>query len=117
MAATTNGRTDVTPEERVQEVFARVRAKDPRVADLYAPDATLTSSGPSREGRDAIREFYEGVFRGGGVQPRVQELYSSPPIVIAVLRVGTPSGEEHRVADVFDVGDEGIRSMRACMLT
>ena len=105
----------MTPEEMVREVFARVRAGDIRVAELYAPDGKLTNTDKTHEGREAITEFYRGVIRNGGVQPQVKEVYVSLPLVVAVLQVETPSGTVHHVADVFEVGDGAIRSMRACM--
>jgi hypothetical protein len=107
----------VKPDELVREVFARVRANDIGVADLYAPDATLTSSDVTQVGRAAIAEFYLSRFREGGVQPQVQDIYLSLPLVVAVLRVETPSGAVHHVADVFEVVGGSIRSMRACMRT
>jgi ketosteroid isomerase-like protein len=107
----------VTPEETVREVFARVRAGDIRVAELYATDATLTNSDKTHEGREAIIDFYTNVIRNGGVQPQVEALYVNLPTVVAVLRVSAGSGVVHHVADVFQVAEGSIRSMRACMLT
>jgi SnoaL-like domain len=105
----------VSPEELVREVFARVRASNIEVAQLYAPDATLTASDTTHKGRAAIAEFYASRFHEGGVHPQVQEIYLNPPLVVAVLRVTAASGVVHHVADVFELEGGLIRSMRACM--
>lgn len=99
--------------DRVREVFARVGAGDPTVADLYAEDAVLVyGDGPDArvEGREAIRAFYE---RASALhpQPQVEELVEAPPYYAVVVDV--PIADGHiRALDVFEVDDDGIRSLR-----
>jgi len=44
------------------EYFSRMRARDASVVELFHDDATLVGLGTARTGKDAIREFYEGVI-------------------------------------------------------
>jgi hypothetical protein len=106
----------MTPEERVLAVFDRVRRSDPSVSDLYAIDATLRARNELHEGRAAIGRFYEERFRTSPVQPQVDDLFVSLPVVVAVLSVTMGNGDVRRFADVFEVDDEGIRSLRVCQL-
>jgi hypothetical protein len=101
--------------EVVREVFARVRNKDPRVADLYCVDATLTENGIVHAGRDAIREFYLRVFSASAPHPMVRGTWQGGSTYVALVEVTLGSGEVAHAADVFDVGDEGIRSLRICL--
>ena len=98
----------------VREVFARVRNRDPGVADLYHQDATLTADGTVHEGRDAIRAFYLGVFSGSGPHPTVRGLWNGGSIYAALLEVSRDAGGVIHAVDVFDVDRDGIRSMRIC---
>ena len=106
---------DVSEHEEgiVREVFARVRNKDPKVADLYHQDATLTSD-TVHSGRDAIRSFYLGVFSGRGPHPQVRGLWNNGSTYAALLEVTYGDGEVIHAVDVFDVDHDGIRSMRVC---
>jgi hypothetical protein len=97
----------------VRTVFARVRACDPTVSDLYADDATIRSADGLFEGRQAIARFYDRV-RAPGVQPQVEDLFVNLPLVVAVLNVTTSDGAVVRVADVFEVGEDAIRSLQIC---
>jgi hypothetical protein len=101
-------------EARVREVFARVRNRDPKVADLYHQDATLTANGAVHEGRDAIRSFYLGVFSGDAPHPQVRGLWINGSTYAALLEVTRDSGAVIHAVDVFDVDADGIRSMRVC---
>jgi SnoaL-like domain len=105
----------MTPEEMVRAVFARVRACDPTVSDLYAADATLRSSEGLYEGREAIAGFYKERFRTARVQPDIEDLFVNLPLVVALLRVSTGDGAVLRVVDVFEVGDAAINSLQICM--
>jgi hypothetical protein len=99
----------------VREVFARVRNRDPAVADLYHEDATLSEGGGHvHKGRDAIRAFYQGVFSGRGPHPRVRGLWNSGSVYAALLEVTFAAGSVTHAVDVFDVDRDGIRSMRVC---
>jgi hypothetical protein len=104
----------MTSEEMVRAVFSRVRACDPAVSELYALDATLTSPDGRHEGRGAIAAFYEERFRMGRVEPHIEALFVNLPTVVALLRVSMSEGESIRVVDVFEVGEEGIRSLHIC---
>jgi hypothetical protein len=107
---------DVSEHEEgiVREVFARVRNRDPGVADLYHQDATLTADGTVHEGRDAIRAFYLGVFSGSGPHPMVRGLWNGGSVYAALLEVSRDSGGVIHAVDVFNVDSDGIRSMRIC---
>src|SRR5579884_2020770 len=106
----------MTPEEIVTSVFARVRARDIRVADLYAEDAHLTSmDGEVHRGRDAIRAFYKQVVEVTKPNPQVVGLFVNLPTVAAVINAGTTEHIANAV-DVFHVEDGEIRSMRICMV-
>jgi hypothetical protein len=99
----------------VREVFARVRNRDPKVADLYHQDAALTAGdGTVHQGRDAIRAFYLGVFSGSGPHPAVRGLWNSGTYYAALLEVSRDSGEVIHALDFFDVDGDHIRSMRIC---
>ncbi|HZS14444.1 MAG TPA: nuclear transport factor 2 family protein [Candidatus Dormibacteraeota bacterium] len=105
----------MTPEEIVTSVFARVRARDIRVADLYAEDATLYSHDGVHRGRDAIRAFYKNVVEVTKPNPQVVGLFVNLPTVAAVINAGTTEHIANAV-DVFQVEDGEIRSMRICMV-
>jgi hypothetical protein len=104
----------MTPEELVLEVFVRARAHDARVADLYAPDATLTFSFGTIRGREAIADFYRKNF-AEGVDPEVTALYANPPLVVTVNKAYL-SGNKIDVVDVFEVAGDFVRSMHACRM-
>jgi hypothetical protein len=106
----------MSPEERVRSVFDRVRRSDPTVSDLYAIDATLGSRGEIHEGREAIARFYEERFRTSAVQPHVDDLFVNLPLVVVMLSVTMSDGQVRRFADVFEVDEEAIRSLRVCQL-
>src|SRR5438445_6014157 len=104
----------MTPEEIVHAVFARVRAADPAVAQLYAPDAVLDHGDGLHSGREEIEAFYRGVFLNRRPQPHVAALFVNLPTVAALLRVETADEGEINVVDVFQVSDGLIREMRVC---
>jgi hypothetical protein len=105
----------MTPEEIVHTVFARVRAKDPSVAQLYAPDAVLDHGDGLHEGREEIEAFYRGVFINRAPQPHVQKLFVNLPTVAALLRVDTSDEGVIEVVDVFQVSDGQIQAMKVCL--
>jgi hypothetical protein len=102
------------PQEIVHSVFARVRAADPSVAELYAVDARLETVAGPRVGRQEIDAFYREVFRSARPQPHVEAVFTNPPTVVALLRVIGSHGSIRRAVDIFDVADGAIRSMRIC---
>ena len=98
--------------DRVREVFARVRSGDARVADLYSEDGVIIfGSGSSRvQGREAIRAFYQRAIETIRPQPRVLYVLEQPPLFVAIVDV--PSDDvRRRAVDVFEVDDDGIRSL------
>jgi len=98
--------------DRVREVFARVRNGDARVADLYAEDGVIIfGSGDSRvQGREAIRVFYQRAIDTIRPQPQVLTILEQSPLYVAIVDV--PSDEVRRRAlDLFEVDDDGIRSL------
>lgn len=111
MLAGSGGRMTADDSATVVEVFARVRARDDRVADLYAPDATLTADDAVYSGRDAIREFYRGVFANGSPKPVVRGLWHNATSYAALIEAQRGAEPVHAV-DVFDVVDGVIRLLR-----
>lgn len=106
--------TPMPAEEMVRTVFARVRAADPAVADLYAEDARLDHGDGVHQGRAAIAAFYRDVFVTTRPQPQVEALFVNLPVVAALLRVAMGDGSVLRVVDVFHVEDGAIQSMSVC---
>lgn len=97
--------------DRVREVFARVAAGDSSVADLYAEDAVVNYGADGKaEGREAIRAFYRENIERAHPQPRVEAVLENPPLYVALVDVPTDEGHM-RALDLFEVDDEGIRSL------
>jgi hypothetical protein len=89
-----------------------MRAGDEAVVDLFHPDAKLVGLGTTRAGKDAIREFYQGVIRRAGPTPR-----SAGPLLVDGSRVAAEIYIDladdvcvHAV-DIFVVEDGRIRSL------
>jgi hypothetical protein len=101
------------PEALARTLFDRVRSCDPSVADLFADDATFDHGDTQVHGRAAIAAFYAELFATAAPQPEVTDVFVGPPHVVAVLRVQVPDGEV-RVADLLEVEDGLIRSLRVC---
>jgi len=96
---------------RVREVFARVRNGDVSVADLYAEDAVIVYGPAGRaEGREAIRAFYTAAISAIGAQPQVEDVLEAPPFYVAIVNVPTQTGL-HRVLDLFELDESGIRKL------
>jgi hypothetical protein len=102
---------EIRGADRVREVFARVAAGDASVADLYAEDAVVNYGAQGKvEGREAIRAFYRATIERVHPQPRVEAVVEDPPLYVALIDVPTDDGHM-RTLDLFDVDDEGIRSL------
>ena len=99
-----------TPIDRVHSVFARVRAADLSVADLYNDDAELTAAGRTLCGRKAIRDYYAEKFVARP-HPHVVATLTGGSMVAAVLDVQMPDGRRASAVDVFELDDTGIVSM------
>jgi uncharacterized protein (TIGR02246 family) len=97
----------------VRELFRRFREADPSVADLFAEDGVLIERGERFEGREAVREFYRGVFELKP-QPHVEALFFDLPTVAALLRV--EAGNLAMTAiDVLTLVDGEVQSYIVCM--
>ena len=97
--------------DRVREVFSRVRNGDVSVADLYAEDAVIVyGDGARAEGREAIRAFYQGTIEAIRPQPIVEAILAEPPLYVALVDVPT-ADVHHRVLDLFEVDEGGIRKL------
>jgi hypothetical protein len=104
------------PETTVREVFARVRVRDERVADLYAEHATISVGDDVHRGRTAILEFYRALFDGDPPHPVVDKVFTQGDLHIALLSVTRQSGGPARpVADAFTVVEGAITSLRICV--
>jgi hypothetical protein len=101
------------PDVLARTLFERVRNRDVSIADLFAPDATLDHGGTPVRGREAIGAFYAQLFANEAPQPEVAQVFVGLPSVVAFVRVDTPDGEV-RVADVLEVADGLIQSLRVC---
>jgi len=102
---------DIRGADRVREVFARVRNRNRAVADLFTEDAVILYGENGRgDGREAIRAFYGRNFEAISPQPRVEAVLEVPPYFVAIVDV--PSSDRHRRAlDLFELDDDGIRSL------
>lgn len=97
--------------DRVREVFARVRAGDLGVAELYAEDAVLISGAGVRSvGRDGVRAFYQQAMAGMRPKPEVEAVLESPPLYVAVVNVATTEGSR-RAVDLFHLDGGEIQSL------
>ncbi len=91
------------PASVATRYFSRMRAGDKSVVDLFHDDATLVGLGTTRTGKDAIRDFYEGVIERAGPSPR-----SAGPLLVNGSRVA---------ADIFVVEEGRIRSLSYFLCT
>jgi hypothetical protein len=100
------------PAGVASEYFARMRAGDLSVVELFHDDASLVGLGTTRAGRDAIREFYQGVIDRAGPSPR-----SAGPFLVEGSRVAAevfidlPGGQSVHAVDLFVVEEGRIRSL------
>ncbi len=96
----------------VERYFARIRAADRGVADLFHVDAELIGLGGRTRGRDAIRAFYGQSFDQARPSPRlVGELMSAGSRVAAEIEIGLADGTVMHVVDLFVVEEGLIRSL------
>jgi hypothetical protein len=97
-------------EDRVRELFKRVKNGDDSVADLYAEDGVVLIGGGKVEGREAIRAFYRKTIDGIRPQPAVQAVMVSAPWYGVIVEVPTDNGHMHAL-DLFRLGDDGIEQL------
>jgi hypothetical protein len=103
-------RSEIRGADLVREVFARVRAGDLGVADLFREDAVLHYGDIRAEGRDAIRRFYGRTVDALQPQPVVDAILESPPWYVALVDLPT-AGPHMRALDLFELDGGCIRSI------
>ena len=100
------------PEAVVTEYFARVRARDASVAELFHDDAKLIGLGTERSGKQAIREFYAGVIERAGPTPSVVgALLVGGSRVAAEILIRLENDATVHAIDLFVVEGGRIRSV------
>jgi len=103
---------DLTPIGVVSEYFARVRARDLGIVDLFLEDARLVGLGAVRQGRPAILEFYRGIIERAGPSPRiVGDLLASGTRVAAEIQIELTGGATVHALDLFEIEDSRIRCL------
>jgi len=102
----------IEPASVASEYFSRMSAGDISVVELFHDDATLVGLGTTRTGKDAIREFYQGVIERAGPTPR-----SAGPLLVNGLRVAAEvfidlsDDLSIHAVDLFVVENSRIRSL------
>jgi hypothetical protein len=100
------------PEAVVDEYFSRVRGGGISMVELFHDDAVLIGLGARREGRDAIREFYQGVVERAGPSPTlVGPLLVRASRVAAEISINLADGQVVHALDLFVVEEGLIRSL------
>jgi hypothetical protein len=100
------------PTSIVDEYFARMRARDVTVVDLFHDDASLLGLGAERTGRAAVLEFYRGVIDRAGPVPRpAGPLLERGSRVAAEIYIDLPGGSTIHAVDLFVVESGLIRSL------
>ncbi len=101
-----------TPSAIAHEYFARMRARDLSVVDLFHEDAELIGLGTRRQGRTAILEFYSGVIERAGPNPRQlgAMLVDDDRVGVEIL-IELAGGATVHALDLFLVEDGLIRSL------
>jgi len=100
------------PAEVATEYFARMRAGDPAVVDLFHEDASLVGLGTTRTGKAAIRDFYEGVIERAGPTPRsAGPLLAHGTRVAAEVFIDLSDDVSIHAVDIFVVEEGRIRSL------
>ena len=96
----------------VSEYFARMRARDIGVVDLFHDDACLVGLGSKRSGRAAILEFYRDVIERAGPAPRAAgPLLAAGSRVAAEVFIDLPGGSIIHAIDLFHLDEGRIRSL------
>ncbi len=101
-----------TAEDVVRSYFHRVRNGDRRVVELFNENATIQGLGMRLEGRDRIRDFYEGILESARPQPTpVGGLLADGDRVMAEIEITLGDGGTVRAVDVFEIDGGEIRSL------
>ena len=100
------------PESVVSEYFSRIRAGNMSVVELFHDDASLVGLGTTRSGKDAIREFYQGVIQRAGPMPRsAGPLLANGSRVAAEILIDLSGGQVVHAVDLFVIEKSRIRSL------
>ena len=100
------------PASVAAEYFTRMRAGDISVAELFHVDAKLVGLGQETQGRDAIREFYQGAIDGAGPTPRsIGNLLADESRVAGEVMIDLSDGQTIHAVDIFVVEKGLIRSL------
>ena len=100
------------PSAVVEEYFARVRAGDPRVAELFHDQAEIRGLGMRRSGRQEIERFYARTLDQGRPAPRlVGPMLIEGGRVMAELSITIADGPSVHVLDLFEVENGRILSL------
>lgn len=100
------------PSAIASEYFARVRARDLSVVDLFHEDAELIGLGTRRQGRAAILEFYRGVIERAGPTPRqLGSLLADGERVAVEILIELAGGATVHAVDLFTIEQGLIRSL------
>lgn len=109
---TEHKQVDLDPASVVAEYFARIRARDIGVVDLFHDDASLNGLGARRTGRATILKFYRNVFNSVGPVPReAATALSAGSRVVAEIYIERPGDSTVHAVDLFDVSGGRIRSL------
>ncbi len=101
-----------SPIEVAEAYFARVRARDLSVVDLFHDDAELIGVGKRKKGRAAIQEFYSGVIERAGPTPTIEgALLGDDERAVAEIFIAFDNGAKLRAVDIFVVDEGRIRSV------
>lgn len=101
-----------TPESIAREYFARMRAQDPDVAELFEEDACLLGLGSRVRGKPAIRDFYAGAMRASRPTPSEPvTVFAQGNRVFAEIHIQMSDAAPIHAIDVFEVEAGRIRSL------
>ena len=100
------------PEAVASSYFEHMRRGDLSVVELFHDDAKLVGLGSTQSGKDAIRDFYQGVIERAGPSPRlVGSLLVSGSRVAAEIVIELAGGQTVHAVDLFVVEEGRIRSL------
>ena len=103
---------DPDPASIAGEYFARMRARDVGVVDLFHEDASIDGLGWKKTGKAAILEFYRDVIDRAGPTPReAGPLLSAGSRVAAEVYIDLAGGSSVHAIDLFQVEEGRIRSL------
>ena len=100
------------PAATVVEYFARMRASDPSVAELFHDDARLVGLGKVTQGRRDIVAFYRRIIETAGPTPQIvgDPLVAGSRVAVEIL-IELAGGATVHVIDLFEVEAGRIRTL------